>query len=244
MSVTGDSLSQPWFPFDASGVALTYANKAAITAAGWDFVWYNGAGTALSSQPVWTLPAAGSAGFHLISFVNPDGVWTCVITKPSADHLSAPAAFTGEGTTYDLDSLGGLIQSSVGITVVDTLTEGTAEMFHGDSIGLLFSVAESALTAIGAASLAVCTLKAEIKKATTDSDQAADVTTLTEAIVTDTAGNRSVSAILATFPEAIAPPDGGMSTILCRADLRLTYLTKTITASTILLTVKWRAATP
>ena len=244
MSVTGDSLSQPWFPLDASGGALTYANKAAITAAGWDFVWYNGAGTALASQPVWTLPAAGVAGLHLISFVQPDAPWACVVTKPTVDHLSAPAAFTGEGTTYDVDSLGSLIQSSVGITVVDTLTEGTAEVFHGDSIKLLFKVAESALTAIGAASLAVCTLKSEIKLASTNSTAVAEVTTLAEAIVTDTAGNRTVSCTLDLFPEVIAPPTGGQSTVLCRADLRLTYLTKTITASTLVLTVKWRAATP
>jgi hypothetical protein len=234
-----------WFPFDASGVPQTYASKAAIQAASWDFTWYDGDGVALSSQPTWTLPVAGSNGRHLISFVNPDGVWTVAITKPSVDHMSVPAEFSGEGTTYDTDSLGAMIQSSIGITVVDTLTEGTAEIFHGDSIRLDFSVSESALTAIGAASLAACdALKAEIKKVSTDSSTAAEVTTLTESIVSDTAGNRVVRATLAAFPSAIAPPTGGQTTLACRADLRLTEGSNTITASTINLTVKWRAAEP
>jgi hypothetical protein len=245
VSVTGDSLPQVWFPFDASGVPQTYANKSAIQAASWDFTWYDGNGVALSSQPTWTLPVAGVAGRHLISFVNPDGVWTVSISKPSTDHMSVPAEFSGEGFTYDTDALGALIQSSVGITVVDTLTEGTAEVFHGDSILLSFSVAESALAAIGASSLSDCdALKSEIKKVSTDSATAAEVTTLTESIFTDAAGDRIVRATLSAFPSAIAPPTGGQTTLACRADLRLTKGTSTITASTISLTVKWRATEP
>jgi hypothetical protein len=248
VSVTGDPLCQPLYLYDADGLPLTYATKADLLSAGWGLTWYDGDAVALVDQPTWSMPEAGVDGRHLITFVNPDGAWTTPVAKPTAEHLSIPVEFSGEGVTYDTNALGAMIQSSEGITVVGTLTTSDDSTFHGDSIGLDFGVSESALAAIGATSLDDCdSIDCEIKKTSTSSTTAAEVGEEDFDSVEPTAdspGDRVVRAEIDEFPEAIAPPTGGQSSLACRADLRLTKGTKTIIGSVINLTIKWRANAP
>lgn len=244
MSITGDEIPQPVYLFDNTGAPVAYATKAAMQAAGWDLIWYDEDETALASQPTWTLQSAGEAsGRHHIRYVMPAGVWTCPVVKPTVDHYSAPAEFSGEGLTYDTDAIGSLIATSNGVSLTPVTTADEAEIYDGDSIILDFAVTEAALAYIGAASLTACdALLAEIKLNTVDSDQAATVGGLTETITSDTSGNRVVRATLDAFPVALAVPDATKS-LACTAQLRATEGTKTAIVSEIALTIKWKATT-
>lgn len=243
MSVVGSEQVLPLF-LKISGAAVNYANKTAFTAAGWNLTWQDADGSDLSTQPTWSLPIAGDAttGRHLIKFTEPDGVYTIKVTLP-ANGESQPLEAFGEGSAYDIDAVGALISTSGGSVISETASSDTAEMYDGDSIYLTFSVLEAALTQIGATSLADCdTLAAEIKLDANDSSDAADVTTLSEAIVSDVNGTRTVRGTLAAFPAALAVADGQRSRA-CTAHLRLTKGSNTIIASEIKLTVNWKATT-
>jgi hypothetical protein len=242
MAKTGETDCQALYLETDAGVAATYADKTAFLAAGYALTFRDIANAALSPQPTWTIPTTGVGKRHLISFTVPDGVFTCGVTLPSGKTCS-PVEFSGEGTAYDVDSVGGLIVSSNGVTVTPTRTDSTASMFDGDSIDLSFSVTEAALTSIGATSLADCTTRAaEIKLDTLDSSAAASVATLVETITTDTSGTRIIRATLDTFPSALAVAASTKSTS-ATAHLRLTKSTKTIIAAEIKLTINWKATT-
>jgi len=240
--ITGEEAVQPLYLFDATGAPLAYASKAAMTAAGWGLTWYDEDETALSSQPTWTLQSAGeSSGRHHIRYIMPTGIWTVPVVKPTVDHYSAPAEFGGEGTAYDIDSVGSLIATSNGVSLTPVTTADEAEFYDGDSIVLDFAVTEAALAYIGAASLAaIDTLLAEIKLNTIDSDQVATVGGLTESITSDVSGTRTVRAVLDAFPAALAVPDNTKS-LACTAHLRATEGTKTAIISEIAVTIKWKA---
>lgn len=235
---------QALFLYDPNGDPLTYADHAAFLAGPWLLTWVDNTGADISPQPTYTVQAGDANGRHLVTFAIPSGPWTVKVTKPSALYTHSPLEFEGEGYAYDFDTIGSAMEVAAGFTVVDNTTTSSTEIYHGDSIQLDFSVVESALILIGASSLAdVTTIAAEIKRTSVDSSTAADVATLTESILSDISGTRTVRGILAAFPAILAPPTGGQTTLSCRADLRLTKATKTITASTIDITVKWKATT-
>lgn len=243
MSVNGDFLPQALYLSDQVGNPAIYATKAAFIAAGWGITWFDSNGVALASQPSWSLGAGDARGRHHVTFALADAPWSARVITPTALHISAPTEFSGEGFGYDVDSLGGMIATSTGVTLVPTITTGAAEMFDGDSIDLTFSVPEAALASIGAANLAaVTTLAAEIKLDSKDSSAAGDVTTLTETITSDILGTRTVRAVLNAFPSVLAVPTANKS-VSCTAHLRLTLGAKTIICSAISVTVKWKATT-
>ena len=117
MSVNGDNQPQALYLFDAAGNPVAFATKAAFQAAGWNLTWYDASGTALAVQPTWTLGAGDVRGRHLVTYTLSDAPWTCRVTTPTVLHASAPIEFTGEGTVYDVDSLGGLMAASSGVVV-------------------------------------------------------------------------------------------------------------------------------
>jgi len=240
--IVGTELPQAMYLKTDAGVAVVYASKAAFTAAGWAITWYDQDGVALASQPTWDLQAGTSDGRHVVSFINPSGQWTAKVTQ-LAGHFSNPIEFGGEGLANDADTLYAAWASSGGSPATDTSTDGEVTMYHGDSIRIDLTVLEAALTAIGATSLADCSaIAAEIKRTSQDSDDAADVTTLAETIVTDTSGNRLVRASLDAFPVILAVADDEDS-LTARCDLRLTKGTKTIIAATRTVRVLWKATT-
>lgn len=243
MSVVGSDQVLPLFLY-ISGAAVNYANKTAFQAAGWGLTWQDADGADLPTQPTWTLPIAGDAttGRHIVKFAEPDGTYTIKITQ-ATNGSSYPLEATGEGSSYDIDAIGALIATSGGSVISTSAVTDTATMFDGDSIYLTFSVLEAALTQIGASSLADCdTLAAEIKLDANDSGDSADVATLTESIVSDVSGTRTVRGTLDAFPSALAVEDSQKSR-QATAHLRLTKGTKTIIASEIKLTINWKATT-
>lgn len=88
-----DPVSLPIYLYNAYGQALTYANAAAFTAAGWSASWLQ-AGAALASQPTYTITTdpttAGSDGKHFIAFNLPQGVTTLEIVPPTGSNFWSP----------------------------------------------------------------------------------------------------------------------------------------------------------
>jgi len=238
--ITGVEYPMPVDLQTSAGVAVNYADKTAFLAANWNLSFQDADGAALSPQPAWDI-SAGSGGRHVITFACPAGPFTCQIVRPAA-HISNPWEFFGEGLTTSTDTLYALFLSSTGVPTTDTVNATQSVIFDGDSISINMLVSDSALTLLGAANLAACTLSAQAKRTTQDSDDAADVTTFTETIVTDTLGARLVNVSLAAFPSILSVPDD-QETISARIDLRLTYSGKTLTGAVHNLTVTWKAHT-
>jgi hypothetical protein len=241
MSVVGTNQPLPLF-LQISSAPVNYSNKTTFQAAGWDLTWQDANGTNLSPQPTWSLPIAGDAttGRHLIKYEDPSGPYTIKITKP-ANGESTPTEVTGEGFSYDDNSIGAAIATSSGTVITETATSTAVPMFDGDSIYLTFSVPEAALVQIGATSLANCdTMAAEIKLDASDSSAAPEVTTPVETIVSDVVNIRTVRAIVATFPSVLAVITGQRSRA-ATAHLRLTKGGNTIIAAEIKITINWKA---
>lgn len=242
MPTTSDTVPQAIFLETDGGVAAVYASKAAFQAAGWDLTWQDATGTDLASQPAWTLSAGEATGRHVIGWTPADGLATVKITAP-AGYRSDPAEFSVEATVYSLDDVYGVMAAGISTPVTELTNTGDVDLYDEDSIILDMTVLEAALTAIGASSLADCdAIAAEIKRTSLNSDDPADVTDLTEAITSDTSGNRVVRVTRDGFPAALAVPDD-VDELACRCDLRLTKGTKTVTAAVRSITVHWKAST-
>lgn len=243
MPTTSETIPVPVFLYDASGAPVAYASKAAFLLAGWDLEWQDADGVALDDQPTWTLSAGNATtGRHVVGFQPPAGVWTVEITKPTGYWVD-PIEFNGKATTYDEDDLYGAYIAGVGTPITELATTGSVDLYDGNSIEILMSVLEAALTAAGATSLADCDdLTAEIKLTSKDSDDPADVDTLVCSIVSDVSGNRVVLAALDAFPTELAVPDD-QDTLSARCDLRITKGAKIITAAVRGVTVRWKANT-
>lgn len=244
MTTTGATIPQAIYLFDAAGKEATFATKAALQAAGWDLTWYDNTAVALASQPTWTLPVAGVNGRHQPAFVMPSGLWTCKVTRPSLLHLSAPTEFSGEGSAYDLNSIGASIATSGGVALTPITVGDDTTIYDGDSIILDFAVSEAALAYIGAASLAAVTVGGMVPGIKLDSLNSDDPQSalLTPTITSDISGTRTVRGTLAAFPAALLVQDATKSTA-ATAQLRLTYAGKTCIASSIALTIQWKATT-
>lgn len=129
---TGVTASKVLYLFDSGGNALSYSSAAAFTSAGWNLTWYNTSGVALTTQPAWSLAPLGSGGRHLVTYTWPTGVWQAVPTVPSG--MADPGTWGGEGTTYDDDSLGGLIATSQGTPGVQSAADANlGDVVTGDS---------------------------------------------------------------------------------------------------------------
>lgn len=242
--ITGQTIPRTIYLQSASGAPLTFATYAAFLAAGFSIIFYSNTGSPLASQPTITLPLPGVLGRHQFAYVMPSGTWTAKVSSVDPTLSTIPAEFDGEGAAYDLASIGGSIATSSGVSITDTASSGTATIYDGNSISISCIVPESALVAVGAASLAACSLlTSEIKLNSADSSAAAAVTTLIETITSDVSGNRVVKCTLDAFPSALAVPAGSQQTLSATLHLRITNGTKTITANSTQVIVRWKATT-
>lgn len=240
--ITGDEIPQVLYLYDSTGSLVTYSTYAAMQAAGWSITFYDEDAVALSSQPTITMPAAGSNGRHQMRYIMPNGVWTAKVVNSNALFMSAPAEFSGEGTSYDIDSIGGLIAAGSGVPITETSILQTHEMYDGNSIDVSCTIPDAALSALGVASLAALDqIVAEIKIDSVDSDQAASVSGLTETITSDVPGAYIVRVTLDAFPAALAVPDGGQQTLSCTLQVKLIEGTKVLTANATKILVRWKA---
>jgi hypothetical protein len=239
--VIGTILAQALYIKTDAGAAVNYATKLLFTGAGWDIIWQDSSGVALTSQPTWTL-SAGSGGRHVVGFANPAGQWTAKVVQ-IASNFSNPLEFSGEGLGADADLIYATILSSGGVPATTLATDGEVRIFDSDSMRVDFTVLEAALAAVGASSLATLdSMVAEIKLITKNSDDPADVTGLTEAILTDTSGARVVRVDLNAFAAALAVPDGE-DELRARIDLRIVKGTRQVIAATRSLVILWKALT-
>ena len=130
--ITGDSIPKLINLETDAGVRQAYADKTAFQAAGWDLTWRDVDGTALSSQPTWTLATEGN-GIHRVKYTVPAGIWWVEFTVP-AGYRQDPATWSGEGQTYDEDSLAGLLLTSQGVPALTSATDGDlGDFVNGDS---------------------------------------------------------------------------------------------------------------
>ena len=230
---------------DAAGAALVYANKAAFTGAGWDVVWYDTDGVALSSQPTWDLltgTTASASDFYLIQYVVPSESFSYVIV-PVGTNVAAPAGGEFQIDTATNGQIYGAILTSAGTLVSQTTINQDLTLYQGDSISVDMTIPEAALTAVGATSIATLdTYVAELKLVSTNATTAPIAVSFTESIVTDTAGARVVRAELDTFPTALNVDGPNGDSVSARLDLRITKGTKTRIASTVNITAVWAAA--
>ena len=224
----------------ATGVAQDFANKAAMTGAGYALTWYDELGVALVSQPTWDMVRSETNGDHQLNYAVPLGAFAIRLTVPVTDYASI-ALWNGIGYTYGLDDIGGAIATSGGVTVTPTMTTDTATVYDGDSLDVSVSVTEAALASIGAVSLAACdTRRATLKLDSANSGAAPTVpyTDLTVTITTDISGTRILRIVKDAFPTALAVPNGSTS-VACTLQMELGEGTKVITAASVAITVLW-----
>lgn len=245
MPLAGSTATFPLLLQDAAGAALSYANKAAFTGAGWAITFYNSTGTALSPQPTWDLlvgTVATQPDIYQVQYVVPTGDFTAVVDVLGTNY-AAPTAYRDFGDGASLSQIYAAALESSGVVVQDATTGQDINVYQGDSIVVDMSVTETALSFIGAASLADCdTIAAELKLAATNATSAPEVATFAESITSDTSGARTVRVSLDSFPSALNVSGPLGTTVAARIDLRLTKGTKTIIASTVNVTSQWAAA--
>lgn len=144
---SGDSVSLPIRLVDATDTAQTYVNAAAFTGAGWALTWYKD-GTALSSQPTYTITNIGS-GLHFITFTLSTGFDTIFVTRP-AGYYSDPAYFAYCSDTYDWGSIASLLTTSVGSPINNSRsTTYDWQMIEGDAFQKDMIVPTAALSDFG-----------------------------------------------------------------------------------------------
>ena len=243
--IAGNTETLPLVLQDAAGAALSYANKAAFTGAGWDVVWYDTAGVPLTAQPTWDLLVgtnASASDFYQIQYVVPAESFTYVV-EVVGTNVAAPVGGDFQVDTASLSVIYGAIVSSTGTITNDTTTNQDLTLYQDDSISVDMTILEAALTAVGATSIATLdSYAAELKLVTTNATTAPIAVTFTESVVSDTSGARVVRAVLDTFPTAlnVAGPDG--TSVQARLDLRITKGTKTRIAATVNIQSVWAAA--
>jgi len=129
--IAGDTIGKVVYLQTLAGLPLSYANKAAFQADGWDISWVDTTGTALTSQPTWTVVNL-SNGRHLIGYTVPSGVGIAKPTVPST--YTDPGTWAVEGQSYDEDSLAALMLTSQGTPTVQSATDGDlGDVVMGDS---------------------------------------------------------------------------------------------------------------
>lgn len=243
MSTTGDTIPLLLTLEQDDGTAASYANKTAFQAASWDIDFYDVDGDLLASQPTWTIEDLGN-GRHLVAYTVPSGHYVADLTIPSG-YTANTTGWTGQGETYDPDSLAGLLLTANGQAVGETRTTGDLEdLVDGDSLNYTVVIPDSALTRVGAASLAaVDNIYASIKVASGDSgDTDADVN-LVVAILSDSEGARTVqltqtAAQLAT--DGVSVPDGSQS-VAYKLDVVLVEGSEKLTAAQLSFNLLWQA---
>jgi hypothetical protein len=115
-----------------AGVAQSYADKTAFTGASWNLTWRDADGTALASQPTWTITTEGN-GVHRVKYTVPAGVWWVEPTVPAGYRID-PYSWGGEGQSYDEDSLAGLFLTAQGVPATNSAVDSDlGDVVQGDS---------------------------------------------------------------------------------------------------------------
>lgn len=236
---------QPLILQDSAGAAIVLADTAAFIAAGWDVVFRDFAGSVIAGVD-WEVYPTGAADLYQLAFMAPAQPYSAEILPPS-DEFVAPAGFGGRGNLYTMDTIAGLIQTSAGSFPMAIFTNSLT-VYQDDSITVPVTINEAALTLVGATSLAdLDSITAAIKLNDTDATAAPDVDDPVVTIVTDTAGDRTLTVRRVAFPTVLDVSTGGSSQrTAARLDVRIaktisTGNTLSIIAAVIDLDIVWSA---
>lgn len=201
--ITGDTVVKLLKLETLAGQALSYADKTAFQAGGWDITWRDTSGTALSSQPTWTISDEGS-GWHRVVFTVPSGVSWAEPTVPG--WANDVPRWGQEGQTYDEDSIAGLLQTSQGVPTVTSAADGDlGDVVMGDSwCSPTVTVPLGKISCFGYTDLSGMTLTGGLKQDPSTTAVTGTSTTspnLYTTIVSVT--DRTVTAAWITFPTAM-----------------------------------------
>ncbi len=202
--ITGDTIAKTVYLQTLSGRGLSYANKAAFQADGWDLSWTDTSAVALTSQPTWSIAveSGNTRGKHLVTYTVPSGVGISKFTVPG--WASDPGAFAVEGQAYDEDSLAGLVLTSQGVPGVQSAADGDlGDVVMGDSWSSgTITVPLGKISPFGYSTLVGMTLSAGYKQ---DPSTVALVSTTSPALYTTIidATALTVKAEWLTFPTAL-----------------------------------------
>lgn len=238
--LTGDTVPKVKYLQTLGGRALSYSNKAAFNAGGWDVVWYDNTNTILSSQPTYTVADMG-AGRHMISHTVPSGFAVAKFTVPAIG--MDPGTWALEGQAYDEDSLAGLLQTSQGVIGVRSAADGDlGDVVSGDAWNSdILTIPLGRISVFGYTDLTGMTVTAGFKKDPTTTS----VTTgagVTATIVS--AANRTVTVAWDTFPTTMLLPVLATSDLsqqwYCDVALKHTASGRLITGYRFKLNVVWQ----
>lgn len=199
----GDPFEQALFLESDAGVAASYANAAAFTAAGWALSWEGMDGVAIASQPGYTIAVDGASGRHKLLFTLPSVPSNLKITWPSG-FRSDPAEIPLIFATADEDTVVNLITAAIGAPVAqDRVTQYDWETTENDSFAKEMTIPAAAITDWGYTDLTAAgwTVTAAAR-ADGDTGTAAPLFVMTAAI-TDTA-LRKIRVSYNPFPTAAA----------------------------------------
>jgi len=130
--IAGDTVVKLISIQTTAGVAASYADKTAFLAATHALTWRDVDGTALSTQPTWTISDEG-AGVHRVRFTVPAGIWWVEPTVASGYRFD-PHTWSGEGQSHDSDSIAGLLQTAQGVPSIISAADGDlGDVVEGDS---------------------------------------------------------------------------------------------------------------
>lgn len=137
-----------------NGSALSYANKTAFTAAGWDLIYRAAQVTqsiTYTIQPH-TTTALANEGWHLVVITAINGQGPIIVQKPSTGTgwQWAPPQWQAAYETNDIDDINTKILQSNGVTISGTnVTETDFELVEGRSWSEEITVAEAAVAEWG-----------------------------------------------------------------------------------------------
>lgn len=202
--ITGDTIAKVVYLQTLSGRGLSYANKAAFQADGWDLSWTDTSAVALTSQPTWSIAveSGNTRGKHLITYTVPSGVGIAKLTVPG--WASDPGAWIVEGQAYDEDSIAGVILTSQGTPGVQSAADGDlGDVVMGDSwhSGVL-TVPLGKISPFGYSDLSGMTLSCGLKQDPTTTVVASSTSPNLYTTIISTS-DRTVSAQWKTFPSAM-----------------------------------------
>jgi len=131
--ITGDTVVKLVKLETLAGRPLSYSDKTAFQAAGFDLSWRDSSGAALSSQPTWTIAEEVSGtGWHRVAYTVPAGI---SYARPTVPAWAADIPRWGiEGQTYDEDAIAGLQLTAQGIPAVNSAVDSDlGAVVMGDS---------------------------------------------------------------------------------------------------------------
>ncbi len=240
--IAGDTVAKVIYLQTLSGRALSYANKAAFQADGWDVTWRDTDADAISSQPTWTIEPSGTNGRHVIEYTVPSGVALAMPTVPA--WALDPGTWATEGQAYDEDSMAGLFLTAQGVPGVQSAADGDlGDVVMGDSwhSGVL-TVPLGKISPFGYSDLTGMTLTAGLKQDPTTTVVASSTTPNLYTTIID-ASARTVSAQWITFPTAMnlgSDADDLSATWMIDLQLKHTVSGRIITPLRYSLRVVWQ----